>query len=89
VYVKANNIVQLEGNLGTEVVIDAAELGTKVGSLLDASFDEGLGIIVEHPKSVRGEIADGVKGSVEDHVPVGRKHMRFGGIKFSDLGKEM
>jgi hypothetical protein len=89
VYVKANNVVQLEGNLWTEVVINTAELGTKVGSLLDASLDEGLGVIVEHPKAVGWEIADCFKWSVKDHVTVGRKHVRFGVIEFSNLGKKV
>jgi hypothetical protein len=56
---------------------------------LNTALYQGFRVVIEHFEAVGGEGANSFERFVEDHIPVGRKHMRFGIVEFCNLGQEM
>jgi hypothetical protein len=76
-------------DVGCEIIVDTAKVGAKGSSLLEAPFDERLGVIVKALETAEWEITDNFQGSVEDSVYVRGKHMGFRFVKFRHLGNKV
>jgi hypothetical protein len=83
--IETDNVVEFGRDLWGEVIVNASEVGTEGGGLLDAAFHKGLGVVVEHAEAIGWQVTDGVERSVEDHVAIRGQHVWLGVIELSDL----